>query len=449
MSHQAGSSGDKRKTAGSSTQKNKFYKYSEKTGGRGGGGRGGRGGGAGGRGAGRGGSSGARGRPQGAPGEQWDVEEVKKKKSSMGRYKTAPLPDMLTSPGISVTTWKDKERLAEAELIDLLEQLADELYPETIEQDGETEQEGDDLDFDELLKRDLESMATDNKSKRFQICAHSSICVTYINVLPPLSPYVLVRRILEQAESSGKSPLRFCKRLIPISATCGATIHQLSETASGVVAEAFKTDDDKPLKVSSRIRSGLTRLQFAIDTNTRMSDRLQRMEMITTIAEQVTKLDKGHSVDLANPDKTILVELHKNTLGMVVVEDYERFKKYNPGGVASQAAASKQPSGPSSSTSRIAQQAESSTAGKGTPAHVYRQRRAEAVAAGSESALSAKTDVSSKSVADGPIAEQEDGQVGELEPELGEVLEDPKDELKEGWVERIEDGGVTRVKEDD
>lgn len=55
---------------------------------------------------------------------------------------------------------------------------------------------------------------------------------------------------------------------------------------------------------------GLTK-QFAINTNMRSSDRLERLDMIKTVADQVVKLDKGHKVDLENPERTILVELYK------------------------------------------------------------------------------------------------------------------------------------------
>ena len=51
--------------------------------------------------------------------------------------------------------------------------------------------------------------------------------------------------------------------------------------------------------------------QFAINTNTRSSDRLERLDMIKTVADQVVKLDHGHKVDLEHPERTILIELYK------------------------------------------------------------------------------------------------------------------------------------------
>lgn len=48
-----------------------------------------------------------------------------------------------------------------------------------------------------------------------------------------------------------------------------------------------------------------------MNTNSRSSDKLERMEMIRAVAEQVAMLGGGHTVDLKNADKTILVEVYK------------------------------------------------------------------------------------------------------------------------------------------
>ncbi|WVF67566.1 hypothetical protein IAT40_002324 [Kwoniella sp. CBS 6097] len=481
MSESSGpSTGDKRKNGSDkSAQKHKFYKFQGQDRQRGGGDRGrgrGRGGGRGSRGGGRGGRGGHLSGDRGGEREGRDRngalnrDELNRKKSSMGRYRNVPLPEILTKPGICVTTWRDKERAAEAELIDYLEQIADELYPETIEEGVKEEPSADDLDLEDMLKKDLAAMNNENKSKRFQLCVHSIMCVIYVNVLPPLSPHKLVRHVLEQAESSARTPLRFCKRLIPMSATCGATVKQLAECASEVAKKEFETDDGKALK-------------YAIDTNTRASDKMERMEMITTIAEEITKLEKGHSVDLKNPDKTVLVELYKNTVGLTVIDDYERFKKYNPSSVAAAAAAiraaelkakdteanetsnEKTMGGPGSRVnqqSKIAEASERQESGethpsenpnsnKGTPQHVYRQRRAEAIANQSSSSATASTSQppSSDQAQNGP-AKQEAGEIVDHDVvEKGEILEEPKDELRDGWVETIEGGKVIRVKGDE
>ncbi|OCF57556.1 hypothetical protein L486_05014 [Kwoniella mangroviensis CBS 10435] len=407
------STGDKRKSSENTAQKHKFYKYQgQKRGGGGGRGRGG----------GRGGRDGPR------PSRQH--EDGRPKLNPLGKYRASPMPEMFTSPGICVTTVMHKERSAEAELIEYLETIADELYPETSDSDVKQEEDADELDFEAQLKKDLESMDQSKKSTRFQLCSHDVICVIYINVLPPLSPYKLVRHIMEQAESSARTGLKWCKRIIPVTGIAGATIKQLSEMSSKVVEEGFKTEDNRSLK-------------FAIDTNTRQSDRLDRMDMIHTVAAEITNINIEHKVDLKNPDKTVLIELYKNSVGMGIVEDYERFKKYNPGSIALAASQSKSrstQSEPSRSTAQPEEETRSSPSSK-TPKHVYRQRRAEAIGALSKDDPS---DINQK--------EEEEGEVettqGEEKAEIGQILEDPKGDLGEEWEETIVDGKVERVRKD-
>ncbi|WWC63420.1 uncharacterized protein I303_106022 [Kwoniella dejecticola CBS 10117] len=431
MSDKSGPSGEKRKAQGGpSAQKHKFYKFQgQNRGGRGGGG-----------GRGRGDRGGGSRRPP----RDDRPDDGKPKLNPLGKYRSNPLPDILTAPGICVTTIMNKERSAEAELINYLERIADELYPETIEGGEDVEDEGvDELDFEAQLKKDLESMDQESKSKRFQLCSHDMICVIYINVLPPLSPYKLVRHIMEQAESSARTQLKWCKRIIPIDGTTKATVKQLSELAATIVKDGFATDNDRPIK-------------YAIDTNTRQSDRLERMSMIHTVAEQVTLLDKGHSVDLKNPEKTILLELYKNSIGMSVLEDYERFKKYNPSSIASAAAQAK---GKSSNTEGLesnrsskkpdeqdqsrTQDKEQGFTGTGNPKHVYRERRAEAIASQyTQPQAQANTAMPSGGVVAGGVEN------GEKDAEIGEILENPPGDIGEDWEERIVDGKVERVRKD-
>ncbi|WWD19183.1 hypothetical protein CI109_103641 [Kwoniella shandongensis] len=357
----SGNSGGKRKFdqggGGKSAQKHKIYKYRDA------GGRGGRGGGdrGRGRGGGRGGGAGFGGDRDGETGKVFPMD----------RYRTKPLPEMLTSPGICVTTVQNRERSAEQELMEYLEQIADELYPETADVAVKEEPDSGDVDFEEMLKRELDTIKGDGKSKRFSLCAHDIICVIYINVLPPLDPHRLVRHILEQAETTSRCPLRFCKRILPISSTCPATLKQLSDTAATLVKSAFSTPDQKPLK-------------FAIDTNSRNSDKLERMSMIQAVAQEVSQLNAGHSVDLKNPDRTILVEVFRNTLGMTVLEDYERFKKYNPNSVATQAAKNRHQQTISQSTAEPTAQPEERQSGSSSPTtnrkHANRGRKAAALA---------------------------------------------------------------------
>jgi len=117
-------------------------------------------------------------------------------------------------------------------------------------------------------------------------------------------------------------------RVIPISATTTATIKNLQSISIPIIKSGFETPENKPLK-------------FAIVVNTRNSHKLDRLEMIKTVAENVEALGAGHSVDLSNPDRTIIIEVNKvfhnsslddgahqqNSLGVSVLQDYDTLKK--------------------------------------------------------------------------------------------------------------------------
>lgn len=100
-------------------------------------------------------------------------------------------PEMLSLPGILISTTKDKEKAAELEIIKQLEKIADELYPESSERkEGIVEE---DLDFEEMLKRDLESMKDASvKSQRFSRWPHNYV------YCPPIFLLTLISRTMQQ-----------------------------------------------------------------------------------------------------------------------------------------------------------------------------------------------------------------------------------------------------------
>ncbi|ODO11175.1 hypothetical protein I350_01779 [Cryptococcus amylolentus CBS 6273] len=443
---------------GRSAQRNKYYKFDSAGRGRGGG-RGGRGG--------RGGKPSGPGRE---PSEDKDKSQVAapEKVFVLTKYREKPLPEMITSPGIFISTTKDREKAAELELLQYLETIADELYPETA--DAAAVKPDEEMDFEEMLKRDLDSMKEDGeKSKRFRLCLREGFCLLYVNVLPPLDPHRIVRYILEQAESTGKYPLKHCKRLVPIPETSGATLKQLSDLAAKVVKPAFDTPDHRPFK-------------FAIDTNSRHSEKLERLDMIKTVAEQVTNLGQGHVVDLKKPEKSVIVEVYKNNLGVTVLEDFERFKKYNPGSVATQAslrlskakaASISKPAEPPTSTTTSTtttttttspapasgpKPEQTQTPSKAQQAHERSRRRASQIAhahpqprpssdPGSDSHTAKKAKTGENGEGGG-----EDGELAitEKDVEKGELVEgESGEQLGDGFEEVIEGGKVLRYRKDD
>ncbi|WVN86291.1 uncharacterized protein L203_101454 [Cryptococcus depauperatus CBS 7841] len=355
----------------------------------------------------------------------------------LDKYRENPLPEILSSPGILVSTTKDREKTAELELIQYLEQIADEIYPET-KDSGNGEVSNEDMDFEEMLKRDLDSMKDEKKSERFKLCRRDGPCLIYVVVVPPLDPQRLVQHIFQNAEMTGKYPLRYCKRILPITITARATLRQLNAAAAVIIKPAFYTVDNKPCK-------------FAVDTNSRFSDKLDRMDMIHAVAEEVTKLNGGHIVDLKNPEKTIIVEVCKNNLGVTVLENFRKFKKYNPGAVAVEAAQLSTTQGnsvqlPSSEkvlpdSVHSQHEPEESQHHQNDMKYEYRRRRASFIAHNHVTSNLPKA----------AMMVYQDDRCGEkiLDLEAGEVVEDEDIELGNDWEEVMLNGKLVRFRKDE
>jgi tRNA acetyltransferase TAN1 len=74
-----------------------------------------------------------------------------------------------------VTAVQNKERSAERELVDALEQIADILYPET-GADAAAQEEEEEEDMEKMLQKELSGISSDQKSKRFRLCRHDTPC---------------------------------------------------------------------------------------------------------------------------------------------------------------------------------------------------------------------------------------------------------------------------------
>ncbi|BEI83990.1 hypothetical protein CcaverHIS002_0405940 [Cutaneotrichosporon cavernicola] len=241
------------------------------------------------------------------------------KGGAMTQYRTQPLPEMLCSPGIVVTAVQNKEMIAEREIIDALEAAADELYPGTGAGEEEEEEEG---DIEDMLKKELEGAGGAQDASVASVPCVQARYLLYINVLPPLDPIALVRYIIERCERTARCSFRFIQRLTPVSATSHADMDGLRRIAAEALAGPFSGGPKK----------------FAIQVATRNSNALERLQMIKAVAEEVNKLSPKHKVDLKNPDRTVMIELFKTALGISVVEDFEKYKKFNPAAVAREAA---------------------------------------------------------------------------------------------------------------
>lgn len=148
-----------------------------------------------------------------------------------------------------------------------------------------------------------------------------------MGVLEPLDPVRLVHHILEQTERTAKCPFRcvlpvenrllisrYLKRIVPLSAVSNATLPSLRTSALPVLTKGFESPTNQSFK-------------YGITPNTKSSQKLDRLEMIRTVADLIGTLPGGHKVDLKDQERSVMIELYKGRIGISVLRDYARFSK--------------------------------------------------------------------------------------------------------------------------
>lgn len=137
-------------------------------------------------------------------------------------------------------------------------------------------------------------------------------CVLFFRTKPPIDPVELVKKICKDIKETKIKKTRYAQRLTPVSLTTTANLDNLKILAPKVLGSQFHAgEEQKPFK-------------FAIRPTIRNHNKLDRDEIIRSVAEAVGH-DYGHSVDLKNFDKMILVECFKVS---VTSEEFFSKKKW-------------------------------------------------------------------------------------------------------------------------
>lgn len=293
----------------------------------------------------------------------------------------------ISGPGIFVTCVQSKERKAALQFIDLLNEVADRIYPGVVAEAQPAEEEAKKDTAADPAKEDAEGdmdamrngaapqateepieerteKTTQNKEEtaeddiaaqiaaelkdikasersrrggggsnaaqpRFRSIETDTECFLFISVSPPFDPYRLVYTILTEVERSGEPRTRFVQRLTPVTTTCAANATDLTSLASTILPQFFSSNEEeaKTFKIDPRIRS---------------HSKLKRNDVIQIIASQIPTAEgeeggerkRIHNANLGNPDLWIVAEVVKNSAAISVLNDYERYKKMNLQSVA-------------------------------------------------------------------------------------------------------------------
>ncbi|EGW30009.1 uncharacterized protein SPAPADRAFT_158333 [Spathaspora passalidarum NRRL Y-27907] len=236
-------------------------------------------------------------------------------KSSRKRFKNSgKLLDPNTS-GVYATCNRNKETQCRNELINLFNEKIPEYFNvnEGGEEDEEEEQKK--LSIEDKIKLELAELK-ETKADLLKPIELDVECLIFIKTKKPVNPVELVQRLCQESYDSKVKTTRYTQKLSPVTDSCSASKEELKNLAKRVLAPHFHSgDQQQPVK-------------FAIQISKRNFNTLKKDEMIKTIAECIGH-DYNHKVDLKDYDKLIVVECYKNNIGMSVVENYQKYSKFN------------------------------------------------------------------------------------------------------------------------
>lgn len=252
-----------------------------------------------------------------------DKADLKRKRTKgfyVGNKKKKRGQEFLT-PGMKgvLVTCNERERLCIREAYNVLNEYADQLYgPEHGRQEDDPGNESDSEDIEEALAKEVKELQETKQEKRFQSVLSGAVNVIFIKTNLPDSedPTDLVHTILTDMLKTGCKKTRHCQRFLPIAGSCHANMADLQKLAEQMFQSTFFAEEAQPST-------------FCVMYKSRNNSNIQRDNTIAKLAAMVMNADKGHTVNLNNPDLAICVEIIKNVCCLSVVKDFSKLRKYN------------------------------------------------------------------------------------------------------------------------
>lgn len=222
--------------------------------------------------------------------------------------------------GVYVSYTRGKENMAKNEVRLMMNEWCDKLYGTTVvENDDDEEEDIEDVDdIDKAMAAEVAAMK-DTKKDLITPLPLGCECMLFVRTRKPVVPVDFVKTICQGVKDTGNKSTRFVQRMTPVTLTSSASKTELEKLCDIVLGPHFhQKEGQKPLK-------------YAIRPTMRNFDVMDRDEVIQTVASRVGQ-EHGHSVNLKNYDKLILVDCFKASIGMAVVgsvEDYEGLARFN------------------------------------------------------------------------------------------------------------------------
>lgn len=233
------------------------------------------------------------------------------------KYKTSGFIDPNTS-GVYASCNRGREQGCRKELLNLISEKIEEWYPDWEKNVEEDEVEEKDLSVEEKIQKELEELKKGEKSVNKDVILAIDLgceCLVFVKIRRPIELAELIERLCQEAHDSKVKNTRYTQKLTPISFSVSASMDELKKLAEKVLKPHFHKEGQEPVK-------------FAIQVTRRNFNTLEKDEIIKTVANSVGR-DHGHTVDLKQYDKLIMVECYKNNIGMSVVSNYLKLEKFN------------------------------------------------------------------------------------------------------------------------
>ena len=233
------------------------------------------------------------------------------------------------SRGVLVSCVVGKENLAGQEAVHVLTEAYEALAEKS--KDGETAEEtidgnskrkaGDDVanstDIGAALAAEIDDLK-DSEKKDFYYTKIGCPALVYVDIRykdGPL-PSDLVEHACREAKRTRQNQTRLCHRFYPLDRICPSNVEDMQKMADEISKEHFPEDATS---------DGIT---FSVDYEKRAQpSELTRDVVIDMFAKSVKT--PPNKVNLTNPEKTILVNVMKDSCGVSVAKNYRELAKFN------------------------------------------------------------------------------------------------------------------------
>ncbi|CCG80714.1 THUMP domain protein [Taphrina deformans PYCC 5710] len=222
------------------------------------------------------------------------------------------------SPGIFITCVRGKEQIATKDALDLLNDYAERcgLKEQQSMQANDVDPEQQETDIEASIASELGTMH-DTKPKKetlFTPLKTLTECVIFFRTAKMVDPVKVVHDICLEAHAnpSQKSGGRFLRRMTPVAVSADSSLGGLQHCLEKILPAEFS---GSPLK-------------YKIDPTFRNHNVLNRDIVIPEVATAISGTGV-HTVDLKNYDVLVLIEVIRGYLGVSVVRDWEKLRKYN------------------------------------------------------------------------------------------------------------------------